>query len=62
MRLGAILCVPLGHRWHTARSDTSYPVLECDRCGARREATGGDGFDKRADLIAKTGLDPRVRR
>ncbi len=47
-RPAAILCVPLGHKWHPARSDTPYPVLECDRCGRLMEMTaesvGGEGW------------------
>ena len=33
------MCVPLGHKWHTARSDSPYPVLECSRCGRLMEMT-----------------------
>jgi hypothetical protein len=44
----ALLCVPLGHKWHTARSDTPYPVLECGRCGRLMEmppeSSGGEGL------------------
>ena len=39
MKAKAVLCVGLGHKWHTARSDTPYPVLECARCGRLTELT-----------------------
>jgi hypothetical protein len=37
MTLKAVLCVPLGHRWHPVESDTPFPLLKCDRCGRLRE-------------------------
>lgn len=39
MRLKAVLCVPAGHKYHPARTDTPYPVLECERCGRVMEMT-----------------------
>ena len=60
MKIGAILCVPLGHRWHTVATTGPVadpnPVLECSRCGRRRDVVAGTGFDKRTDLMGKTGL------
>lgn len=43
MRVKAVLCVPLGHRYHPARTDTPYPVLECERCGRLTELTAESG-------------------
>ena len=37
MSFKAILCVPLGHRWHEAADIVeTYPVLRCQRCGRLR--------------------------
>jgi hypothetical protein len=59
MQAKALLCVPLGHKWHTARTDTPYPVLECERCGRLRELTAesGDpeGLFERAGRSARMG-------
>lgn len=56
MKIRAILCVPLGHRWHTVATGDPFAVLECSRCGRRREVTEDRNFDKRIDLVRKTGL------
>lgn len=33
----ALLCVPLGHRWHTDPESTeAFPLLRCARCGRHR--------------------------
>jgi hypothetical protein len=56
MKIKAILCVPLGHHWHTVATSDPFPVLECSRCGRHREVTEGQNFDKRSDLVRKTGL------
>ena len=57
MRVKALLCVPLGHRYHPARTDTPYPVLECERCGYMVEMTAesvsGEGWMARG---ARRGL------
>lgn len=31
--------MPLGHKYHPARTETPYPVLECERCGRLMEMT-----------------------
>ncbi|HEX5246478.1 MAG TPA: hypothetical protein VFW41_05050 [Gaiellaceae bacterium] len=68
MKIAAVLCAPLGHRWHPIASDTPYPVLECGRCGRTRELTaessGPEGWMSRG---ARAGtmrqmMDPRGRR
>jgi hypothetical protein len=34
MKLSAVLCVPLGHKWAPlAESDSPEPVMQCRRCG-----------------------------
>jgi len=68
MNARAILCVPLGHKWHTARSDTPYPVLECGRCGRLRELTAesGDpeGWMERSGRSGRMGglFDAKIQR
>ncbi|HKT44267.1 MAG TPA: hypothetical protein VJQ85_05655 [Gaiellaceae bacterium] len=51
MRSVALLCVPIGHKWRPARTDTPYPVLECERCGRLMEMTaesmGAEGWTSR---------------
>jgi hypothetical protein len=56
MKIRAILCVPLGHHWHKVPTPDPLTVLQCSRCGRRREVVEGTGFDKRIDLMRKTGL------
>jgi hypothetical protein len=64
----ALLCVPLGHKWHTVPSDTPYPVLKCDRCGRLTELTsesaGGEGWMERGARLGtmRQMMDPRGRR
>jgi hypothetical protein len=51
MKVAALICVPLGHRWHPVESDTPYSLLECGRCGRLRELTtesrGPEGWMER---------------
>ena len=59
MRLKALICVFLGHRWvQPADLRETYPVLECRRCGRRKELAPGTheaGFEAR--LGAETQRD-----
>jgi hypothetical protein len=33
MRLKAVLCIPLGHKWEAApEADTPHPLMRCKRC------------------------------
>ena len=56
----AILCVPLGHRWHTSASDTPYPVLECGRCGRLQELTAESTAPE--TWLARSGRASRMAR
>jgi len=69
MSLKGALCVPLGHRYHPARTDTPYPVLECERCGHVMEMTAesSDGESwtargARSEAASLQMMDPKVRR
>jgi hypothetical protein len=68
VRLKGFVCVPLEHKWHPARSDTPYPVLECARCGRLTELTGeSSGPEGWMDRGARGGtmaqmMDPPRRR
>jgi hypothetical protein len=69
VRVKAVLCVPLGHRYHPARTDTPYPVLECERCGHMTELTaessGPEGWmarDARARTMGQMMDVPRPRK
>ena len=38
MKLKALVCVPLGHKWSTdTGSHGSEPILRCMRCGRTRD-------------------------
>jgi hypothetical protein len=69
MKVAALICVPLGHRWHPVESDTPYPLLKCDRCGRLREMTaesrGPEGWMARGARSGAMGQmmdDPDRRR
>jgi hypothetical protein len=59
MRLKAVVCVFIGHRWvQPPDPHEAYPGFECRRCGRREEfaqGTGQAGFEAR--LGAETQRD-----
>jgi hypothetical protein len=66
--LKAIVCVPVGHRYHPIESDTPFPVLKCDRCGRLTELTaessGPEGWMARGGRSGsmRQMMDPGGRR
>ncbi len=68
MRLKGMICAPVGHRWQPARTDTPYPVLECERCGRVMEMTaesaGPEGWLDRGSRLGtmRQMMDPGRRR
>jgi hypothetical protein len=69
MSLKALLCVPLGHRWHTDPDSTeAYPLLRCERCGRQRNMGAetrdmtpwtGRGHSATGQMSGGTGRDGR---
>lgn len=51
--------MPLGHKYRPARTDTPYPVLECERCGRLTEMTaessGPEGMFERGGRLGRMG-------
>jgi hypothetical protein len=33
VKIAALVCATLGHRWRTVDSDESFAVMQCSRCG-----------------------------
>jgi prophage protein DUF1660 len=53
MRVGALLCPLIGHKWQTVASDTAIePVLECSRCSRRTLVPNATGFGVRTEVKA----------
>jgi hypothetical protein len=60
MRMGAVLCAVIGHRWHVDETSTdSEAVIRCERCDRRQLAPSGTAFGRRLD--AQTRANRWVR-
>ena len=54
MRVGALLCAVVGHKWHVDEASTEIePVLRCGRCGRKQLAPNATGFGVRTDVKAR---------